>query len=97
MSFNPPAGTVLQLVLKPHARNPLDPAQLFVESQFPDLEQALIAVANDELIFCKVLYSHKGSHPFERIVHKERIAAFRGGAIDRVELPSWRFVRETVE
>ncbi|WP_375227531.1 hypothetical protein [Roseobacter sp. S98] len=86
-------GTVLQVFFKPHARLSDNYTYQFVETDLEDLQAAFEVIAEDELIVGKILYSHPGEAKGERIIHREEVVGFRGGAVDRVALPHWKFFR----
>jgi hypothetical protein len=89
--------TVLQIWMTPDFRpNRKVPFEI-VETDFADLDEALVAIASGALICGTALHTRWGDEPNERIVYREAPLAFRGSAVDRVELPSWTIVREVAE
>ncbi|MGC9368685.1 MAG: hypothetical protein ACP5DX_04000 [Paracoccaceae bacterium] len=90
--------TVIQVYFRPHACPTKNPMRFeLVETDFPDLEQALIAIDADQLICGKRLFTKWGQERGERVIIRDDVIAFRGGCVDRVELPTWRIVREVEE
>lgn len=87
-------GTVIQVYFKAHARSSDKFLFEMIETGFDDLGQAFEAMSRDELIVGQVLYTHAGLERNERIIHRAEPIAFRGTAVDRVDLPTWQFVRE---
>ncbi len=87
-------GTVIQVFFKPHANpNARSPFEL-IETDFKDLAEVFAATARDELIVGQQLFTHRGDEHNERIVHDAAPLGFRGGAVDRICLPTWKIVRE---
>ena len=88
------AGTIIRVNWKEHARPTATIYFSDIETGFADLEEAMIAIDCDQLIAGTVLWSRRSDEQGVRIVRDRQAIAFRGGAIDRVELPRVRFVDE---
>lgn len=63
------------------------------ETEFSDFAEFLEAVAADDLICVMRLDTHWGEARGERVVHRRSPLAFRGRAVRRAELPTWRIVQ----
>ena len=88
-------STILVVYLKPHARPAGDRAQfMVVETGFASFDEAIAAIAADEMFVVRRLFTHFGAEPGLRIIHDTRDLGLRGSAVDRVEIPSWRIVPE---
>ena len=86
---------IVRIFWQPHAR--VHPRAVWYDIELPDcadFEAALEAIAVGQLIGGHQLWSDRGADPQERIVTRRRFFAFRGSAVDRVELPDCRFVEE---
>ena len=89
---------VLQVWFKPHAtptwsRSPFE----LIEFPHPDALEAMAALDEERLVTGSRLLTHKGEGRGERVVHDAVAIGIRGSAVDRVELPTWRLVREVEE
>ncbi|WP_299370472.1 hypothetical protein [uncultured Tateyamaria sp.] len=85
---------VIQVFFKPHARSSDKFAFELIETDFEDLEQAMIAIAGDRLISGDALHTKWGAGKGERLVAGRHPIGFRGSAVDRVCLPTWKLIEE---
>ncbi|WP_226557837.1 hypothetical protein [Salipiger thiooxidans] len=65
-----------------------------VETDFEDFASFLEAVDEDQLICASRLDTHYGENRSERVIHRRVPIAFRGRAVRRAELPTWRITEE---
>lgn len=73
------------------------PPFIIFEAPFPDFEQFLIAVDTDRLISGDMLLTDWGEMRNERVVRQRVPYAFRGDAVRRTCLPTWRIVEEEAD
>lgn len=64
-----------------------------IETDHADLEQFMLAMDADDTICARALITQKGEGR-ERIVRGEIVFGIHGSAVDAVELPLWKIVRE---
>ena len=86
---------IVRIFWQPHAR--VHPRAVWNDVELcdcADFAEALTAI--DGLLAGHQLWSERGAEG-ERIVTRRRFFAFRGSAVDRVELPACRFVEEVAE
>ena len=91
------AGCIVKVYWEPHCRISERAPWNMVETDFPDFEQFLIAVDENRLICGSQLWFRPGEERGEHVIKSRVPTAFRGRAIDRVELPHGRFVEELDE
>lgn len=87
-------GTVVQVFFNPaHRPSEAIPFEL-VETEFQDFAEFLEAVEGNSLICVSRIITRRGAYQGERIV-KERVPfAFRGIAVERAQLPTYRIVED---
>lgn len=87
---------VVQVFWKPHARPPGDDRLVFalIEVGLADFQQVCLAIDEDRLIGGERLTTHRTEERGVRRVVKRDPIAFRGGAVDRVDLPTYRLIEE---
>lgn len=73
------------------------PPFIIFEAPFTDFEQYLIAVDTDRLISGDMLLTNWGERRDERVIRQRVPYAFRGDAVRRTCLPTWRIVEEEAD
>jgi hypothetical protein len=90
---------IIQVFLKPHAEHPDrsgprgHPFRLL---DVPGLsfDEIMAAFADDRLVLAEDLRTHFAEERGVRVISNRSRIALRGGAVDRAEVPGWRFMEQ---
>lgn len=94
---------IIQVFLKPHAEHANafggPRGQVFRLLDVPGLsfDEIMAAFADDRLVVADDLRTHWGEERGVRVIYGRARLALRGGAVDRAEIPSWRFMEQGYE
>lgn len=85
-------GCIVQVWFEPETDTPGRRAPfVIIETELPDFASFCELVDADRLIGGGILWTRNGS-PGEKVIYRRQPCAFRGAAVLRCQLPTWRFI-----